>query len=61
MNKTRAAAWIMFGTAILLTLAAMWFGIEMLSALTAILTAIWTAAIGLLGFAYRDMVAGKGE
>lgn len=58
MNKTRFAAWVMFATALVLTLAAMWFGIEMLSALTAILTAIWTAAIGLLGFAYRDMVGG---
>ena len=49
----REAAWLVFGCAVALTLAAMWVGVEMVSAMTAVLMVIWPAAVGLLGAAYK--------
>lgn len=49
----REAAWLVFACAVALTLAAMWIGVEMVSAMTAVLMVIWPAALGLLGAAYK--------
>jgi len=49
----REAAWLVFGCAAALTLVAMWLGVEMVSAMTAVLMIIWPAALGLLGAAYK--------
>lgn len=59
MSKTRIAAWVMFATALALTILAMFMGVDMISALSAILTGIWTAALGLLAFAYKDFMKSK--
>ena len=49
----REAARLVFATAIALTPFAMWTGVEMVSATTAVLMVIWPAALGLLGAAYK--------
>ncbi|MCC0035498.1 MAG: hypothetical protein H6887_09580 [Hoeflea sp.] len=49
----REAAWLVFASAGALTLFAMWTGVEMVSAMTAVLMVIWPAALGLLGAAYK--------
>ncbi|WP_420408712.1 hypothetical protein [Hoeflea sp.] len=49
----REAAWLVFASAVLMTLAAMWIGVEMVSAMTAVLVVIWPTALGLLGAAYK--------
>lgn len=49
----REAAWLVVGIAVGLTVAAMWNGVEMVSAMTAILMLIWGAALGLIGAAYK--------
>jgi hypothetical protein len=49
----REAAWLVFASAVALTLAAMWLGVEMVSAMTAVLMVIWPTALGLLGAAYK--------
>lgn len=49
----REAAWLVFVSAIALTIFAMWTGVEMVSAMTAVLMVIWPSALGLLGAAYK--------
>jgi Flp pilus assembly protein TadB len=49
----REAAWLVFACAIALTVFAMWAGVEMVSAMTALLMVIWPSALGLLGAAYK--------
>lgn len=49
----REAAWLVFTCAVVLTVLAMWTGVEMVSAMTALLMVIWPAALGLLGAAYK--------
>lgn len=49
----REAAWLVFASAVLLTLYAMWIGVDMVSAMTALLMVIWPTALGLLGAAYK--------
>jgi hypothetical protein len=49
----REAAWLVFASAVLMTFAAMWLGVEMVSAMTAVLVVIWPTALGLLGAAYK--------
>lgn len=64
MTRTQRAGWAVVAIALALTVGAMFAGVEILSLLTGILASIWTAALGLLGFAYRDLVMtkrGEGE
>lgn len=49
----REAAWLVFFSAVALTLVAMWIGVDMVSAMTAVLVVIWPTALGLLGAAYK--------
>ncbi|WP_299864358.1 hypothetical protein [uncultured Hoeflea sp.] len=49
----REAAWLVFASAVGLTIAAMIFGSEMVSAMTAVLVVIWPTALALLGAAYK--------
>lgn len=49
----REAAWLVFASAVTITLYAMWIGVEMVSAMTALLMVIWPTALGLLGAAYK--------
>lgn len=49
----REAAWLVLAVAVALTVAAMWVGVEMVSAMTALLMLIWPSAIGLLAAAYK--------
>jgi Flp pilus assembly protein TadB len=49
----REAAWLVFACAVALTVLAMWTGVEMVSAMTALLMVIWPSALGLLGAAYK--------
>jgi len=49
----REAAWLVFVCAVALTVLAMWTGVEMVSAMTALLMVIWPSALGLLAAAYK--------
>ena len=61
MSGPKRAGWAVVAIALALTVGAMVAGVEILSLLTGILATIWTAALGLLGFAYRDLVMKSGE
>ncbi|WP_339760689.1 hypothetical protein [uncultured Hoeflea sp.] len=49
----REAAWLVFVSAVMMTVLAMWLGAEMVGAMTAVLVVIWPTALGLLGAAYK--------
>ena len=49
----REAAWAVILIASFFTAWAFWHGVEMISAATALLMALWAAALGLLGAAYK--------
>lgn len=57
----REAAWLVLAVAVALTISAMWLGVEMVSAMTAVLVVIWPTALALLAAAYKlefDQVKG---
>ena len=60
MTKTAKAAWALIGISLVLTVTAMIvYAVtdkNLFSVMAYILTPLWTAALALLGFAYRDLV-----
>lgn len=60
MTRTAKAAWTLIGISLALTLTAMIIYAvtdkDLFSVMAYILTPLWTAALALLGFAYRDLV-----
>ncbi len=49
----REASWALMLIAMVLTIYAMWIGIEMVSAMTGVLCIIWPFAIGAMAGAYK--------
>ncbi|WP_306049163.1 hypothetical protein [Oceaniradius stylonematis] len=60
MNGTKRAGWALLGVALILPALALWFRPDHLPIIAATTAPVLTSALGLLGYAYRDRLPGRG-